>query len=151
MLCQRLKNQYVQNWGASLENSSKLEHYRKYKTYFCLEDYLNSIVNDNLRVQLCRFRTSSHMLENEMGRFASVARDCRICKLCSLNQIESEYHFLLCCPMYRCLRTKYFGNIHWPSLHKFVSIMSCKTKSHMLKLSMFIRDAFKMRQDALNI
>jgi len=85
MLCQRLKDQYVQNWGASLENLSKLEYYRKYKTYFCQEDYLNSIVNDNLRVQLCRFRTSSHMLDLEMGRFASVARDCRICKLCSLN------------------------------------------------------------------
>jgi len=61
MRCQRLKDQYVQNWGASLENSSKLEYYRKYKTYFCQEDYLNSIVNDNLRVQLYRFRTSSHI------------------------------------------------------------------------------------------
>jgi len=104
---------------------NSLEYFRKYKTYFCQEDFLNSIVNDNLRVQLCRFRTSSHMLEIEMGRFASVARDCRICKLCSLNQIESEYHFLLRCPMYRCLRTKYFGNIHWPSLQKCVSVMSC--------------------------
>ena len=90
------------------------------------------------------------MLDIKMGRFASVARDCRICKVCSLNQIESEYHFILCCPMYRCLRTKYFGNVHWPSLQKFVSIMFCKTKSHMLKLSMFIREVFKIRQDALN-
>jgi len=47
MLCQRLKDQYVQNWGVSLENSPKLEYYNKYKTYFCQEDYLNSIVNDN--------------------------------------------------------------------------------------------------------
>ena len=51
-LCQRLKDQYVQNWGASPENLSKLEYYRKYKSYFCQEDYLNGIVNDNLRVQL---------------------------------------------------------------------------------------------------
>jgi len=28
MLCQRLKDQYVQNWGDSLENSPKLEYYR---------------------------------------------------------------------------------------------------------------------------
>jgi len=110
VLCQRFKYLYVQNWGAPLENSSKSGYYRKYKTYFCQEAYLNSIVIDNLRVQLCRFRTSSHMLDIEMGLFASVARDCRICKLFSLNQIESEYHFLLCCPMYRCLRTKYVGN-----------------------------------------
>jgi len=132
MIFQRLKDQYVQNWGASLENSSILEYYRKYKTYFCQKDYLNGIVNDNLRVQLCRFRKSSHMFDIEMGRFASVARECRICKLCSSNQIESEYHFLFCCPMlYRCLRTKYFGNIYWPSLQKCVSIMSCKTKKNV--------------------
>jgi len=74
----------------------------------------NCFVNDNLRAQLCRFKTSSHMLDIEIGRFPSIARDCRTCKLCLLNQTESQYHFLLCCPMYRCLRTKYFGYIHWP-------------------------------------
>jgi len=91
------------------------------------------------------------MLDIEMGSFASVARDCRICKMRSLNQIESEYHFLLCCPMYRCLRTKYVGNIHWPSLQKM--LVSCPVKPKvtiMFKLSMFIIDSFKMHQNALN-
>jgi len=56
MLCQRLKDQYVENWGAFLENSSKWQYYRKYKTNFC-QDYLNifSIVNDNLHVYVSNY------------------------------------------------------------------------------------------------
>jgi len=80
------------------------------------------------------------MLHIEMGKFASVARYCRICKLCSLTQIKSEYHFFMMSYV-SLLKDKIFGNIHWPSLQKIVIIMSCKFKSHMFKLSMFIRDA----------
>ena len=36
------------------------------------------------------------MIDIEIGRFAGVARDCRLCKFCSLNQVESEYHFPFC-------------------------------------------------------
>jgi len=76
--------------------------------------------------------------------------DIVVCKLCSLNQIESKYHFPLCCSIYRCLKTKYFANLHWPSLQKCVRIMSCRTKRHMLKLYMCIRDALEVRLEEVN-
>ena len=45
------------------------------------------------------FKLSSHKLHIERGRYENVPRDERFCKFCNMSQIESEYHFLLVCPL----------------------------------------------------
>ena len=52
----------------------------------------------------------------------------RICKMCHMNVNESEFHFIMCCPKYRSVRLKCFGNIIWPTLEKFKSLMCTKRK-----------------------
>ena len=47
-----------------------------------------------------KFRLSSHDLAIERGRFENG----RLCRHCHLNMIESEYHFMLVCPLNRDLR-----------------------------------------------
>ena len=63
------------------------------------------------------------------------------------NVIESEFHFLLHCPKYREIRERYFKNILWPTLYKFNSLMSSKSKStvFVINIAKYIREALAIR------
>lgn len=49
MLNQRLKDQYIQIWRESVNNTSKLDYYFKFKTNFEFEKQLDVIKNNSLR------------------------------------------------------------------------------------------------------
>ena len=53
------------------------------------------------RRDFAKLRTSSHALEIEVGRYKDNPREERICKLCNLNCVENEAHFLTSCPYYK--------------------------------------------------
>ena len=95
---QRLKDIYQQKWFEKLSLSSKCDYYLLVKTHIYTEQYLSCVNIKKFRVSLSRFRCSSHDLLIETGRYSNISRDDRICKLCNLNSIENEYHFLLVCP-----------------------------------------------------
>ena len=96
-------------------------------------------------------RMSSHNLEIEAGRYLGIDRNQRTCKLCNFNVVESEYHFVMCCPKYADLRDKYLGRIPWPSFNKFVTVMSSTNRKRMYNLAKFINEAFKARNAALTL
>ena len=47
----------------------------------------------------------------QKGRHSGIAWDNRLCKCCSRNDIEDEYHFILVCPFYLDLRQKLIKKI----------------------------------------
>ena len=87
----------------------------------------------------------AHSLEIEVGRYSNVHRENRLCKY-YLNVVESEYHFSLTCPKYYDLRKKYIRNISWPSLSKFSYLLSSKKRTHIVNISKFINEAFRIRK-----
>ena len=146
---QRIRDHFVQEWNAEINNMPKLELYCKYKIVFERESYIDKINNEALRKTFSQFRLSSHKLEIETGRYSGIARENRICKCCSSNMIESEYHFLLTCPLYRQLRLKYLERASWPSLNLFQTYMSASSTKTLLKISKFIKEAFELRNYTL--
>ena len=78
------------------------------------------------KLALTRFRTSSHSLMTETGRYENTPREQRICQFCNMGKINDEYHFLLVCPNYRDLRRKFFKPYfcHRPTLMKFETLLS---------------------------
>ena len=76
--------------------------YKCFKSQFCIEHYFNCIAYEKHRIQLTRFRCSSHSLEIETARYNRnhIDRAERICKCCNMNMTEDEYHFLLICPLF---------------------------------------------------
>ena len=54
----------------------------------------------NLEYHYTKFRTSSHDLALEHGRYTNLHRNERICNNCNTGAIENEYHFLLICPKF---------------------------------------------------
>lgn len=129
---------------------AKLDYYFKYKHEFIFEEYIDKIVNDDLRKWFTCLRLCSHNLEIEFGRYNGIERENRLCKLCNQQSVESEYHFMLCCTRYKCLRTKYLGNISWPCVQKFNTIMSSKNKMELLKISKYIKESMLLRKNTLD-
>ncbi len=74
------------------------------------QNYLQAIINVQLRQSLSRFKCSNHRLEVECGRHAkpeSVPRRDRVRRLCPLGAVEDEDHSLLVCPAHHDIRRKF--------------------------------------------
>ena len=149
---QRIYDSYSQSWYAEINNSNRLITYARYKHEFAFESYLDFISEEKYKIVLTRFRLSSHELHIERGRYENVPRDERICKCCNMSQIESEYHFLLVCPLYTELRRKFFKPYfcHWPNLNKFDQLMLSNSKQVTLSIAKFIFSAQELRKSVLN-
>ena len=109
------------------------------------------VKDKKFRVALTRFRTSSHELFIEKGRYTNLPRHERICNNCSSSQIENEYHFLLTCPHYTDLRKKYIKHYYytWPTRQKFINLLLSKSKQVERNLSKYLYFANLIRNDHL--
>lgn len=144
---QRIIDTYQQSWYSEINNSSRLHSYCIFKHNFELEKYLTLNLDQKYKIALTRFRTSSHSLFIESGRYQNLQREQRVCQSCNMNKVEDEFHFLLVCPHYRDLRQKNFKPYfcHWPTLRKFETLLSMTSVTSLRNLSKFIYFADKKR------
>jgi len=75
---------------------------------------------------------SSHQLQIEKGRYNNTLRSERLCLYCNLHEVEDEFHFVLICPKYYQIRTKFVRNYYWsrPSVYKLVQLLSIQNRKH---------------------
>ena len=64
-----------------------------------------------------------------------------LCKLCNMQAVESEFHFLLACPAYRQFRQQHIGYSSWATIEKFTGLMTVSSKRRLLNIFYFIRMA----------
>ena len=145
----RLNDSYIQTWNSQLENSSRARTYTLFSN-FGFKPYLDSINISKFRTALTRFRVSSHRLAVETGRWHKpqpIEINERKCLLC--NSLEDEFHFIFECPLYSDLRQKYIKKYYWkkPCIPKFIDLLQNNSITTVRKLSMFIYDSFKKRND----
>ena len=79
------------------ENQGKLRTFKKFKTNLNFQEYLNDISNIKHRQAVTKLRISSHRLPVESGRYNNNPFDKRTCKLCNLNEVGNEQHYLMQC------------------------------------------------------
>ena len=79
------------------ENQGKLKTFKKFETNLNFEEYLNEISNIKHRQAVTKLRISSHRLSVESGRYNNIPFDERTCKLCNLNEVGNEQHYLMQC------------------------------------------------------
>ena len=91
-----LEEQFICKWHTDMDASSKCDHYRKFKTIFEPEKYLQ-LVPPKIYKMILKFRTCNHKLPIEMGRYANIDRHLRICQHCNINRLGDEYHYLFQC------------------------------------------------------
>lgn len=133
-------------WAKDLENQAKLRTYRLFKTEFCVEKYVKMNLPRGLRSVLAQLRSGTLPLKIETGHFHNIKVENRLCEFCNNNVIESEYHFVFCCPLYRELRNVYIGDI----AQKVETESECwktlfSSFKHIRNLALFVSNALSKR------
>ena len=72
--------------------------------------YMN-MPNTRIRTLLARFRSGSHDLRVEQGRWNATPHDERLCECCRLNKVEDEMHFIFDCELYYEIRGQFFAQL----------------------------------------
>ena len=75
----RLTDCMKQNWHSDINESSRCDSYKEFKTLPSVERYLSMDMRFYLRKAFARFRTSSHKLSIEIGRHHNITRADQIC------------------------------------------------------------------------
>ena len=142
---QRIIDIYQQTWYSAINNSLRLKTYCLFKHNFSFEPYLDKIREKKYRIALTKFRTSSHDLFIETGRHINVPRIDRKCVQCRSGMIENEFHHLLICTKYKDLRERYLKKYYftWPTIQKFVNLLSIKSGIVLINMSKFLYHANK--------
>ena len=106
------------------------------------------------RKVLSKFRCSDHTLSIEVGRHKGLEVEQRLCKMCQLNLVEDEFHFLAICPAYDNIRAGLLlaANAELLDPYKqFSKIMSSENIAVISRLAEFIIDANKLRDSLPNV
>jgi hypothetical protein len=92
--------------------------------------------------------TSSHKLSIETGRFCNTGKKERLCTHCKMD-IADEYHFVLACPLYSDLRSKFIKPYYYkkPSVFKLIQLFNADILKAMYNLGKYLSLATKLRHD----
>jgi hypothetical protein len=115
---------------------------------FGFKSYLSMVNIEKFRKSLSRFRTSSHRLKVETGRWhkpEAIPYNERKCNICL--KLEDEFHVLLECPQYNVLRKQLIDKYYWKktNIPKFIELLTSQNENGIRKLSMFIFKMFELR------
>ena len=74
-------------WSNTISSFSKLNTYVSFKSKFCMEGYLDTILNKTHRIWYTNIRISNHRFAVETGRFSKIPRDERLRLFCKKNKL----------------------------------------------------------------
>ena len=96
----KLMDNYNAVWLNEIKTKSKLENMVKMKKAYETATFLKMDLDKCKRSLVAQLRNGILPLEIETSRYQGIVRgDCK-CKICNLDEIESELHFLFRCPLY---------------------------------------------------
>lgn len=159
----KLCKQFLNFWtGKQMQyrNSTegKLDTYFKLKDCFKREKYLD-LKEFNDRQIISKIRLSAHSLKIETGRYGlcRLDRADRTCDLCDGNNVESEVHFSMECPMFSIIRSTLFEKItnnnnnftNLSAWSKFVWLCSNENLTILKPLSSFLNTAMNIRKEKI--
>ena len=128
-----------------------MQMYIGFKSSLYPEKYLSLSINFKFRQILACFRTSCLPLGVEEGRCTGVMYNERYCRVCNVQKVEDEYHFLLECSVYRDLRCMYLPDylFRQPNPCTFHRMLRLTDEASIRKLSIFLYKAFEKRKEIL--
>ena len=122
------------------------------KTNFEPSPYLHRMSNSSHRKMSSSLRLCFHQLCIVTGRSRNIDRSNRKCKLCDLDEIEDECHFLLICPYYKTLRGQFVSKYFYtrPSMFKLISLLNSKKLQTLNKTDIHCEKAIEKRKLIMN-
>ena len=153
---QTLIENFKTDWGKNLRDIQRnpiLRTYNTFKQRYVTEPYLYLVKNIKYRVALSRFRSSSHTLEIERGRYVKpiIPVQERLCRVCLV--LEDERHLLFHCVLYDGERRQLLSKIEARyngclslDIHQMWSFLLSNEDCQCLTwLGKYLYDAFEIR------
>ena len=129
----------------------KMRTYNLLKQSWKIEDYLLKGGNVSDRIALTKLRLSDHTLIIEKGRHQNINAPDRKCPFCP-EQVEDEFHFLVKCPTYNCLRKNLLDDVEvlcigfsYPQDENFLMWLLLNNPIISDSTGKFIRSAMELR------
>lgn len=96
--------------GVHGTGQNKLRTYRQFKQQPCCEPYVKTIMSRKCRSAMAKIRSGTAPIRLETGRYERpvLPPQDRICRLCDVQECESEEHFLIRCSQYDDIRNEWF-------------------------------------------
>lgn len=128
------------DWMMNSDPDSRKETtYYSFKVHHRFEPYIFEAKNFHLRKILAKFRTGSHWLQVQTGRYHGIAYEQRSCSRCS-NLVEDEMHAIFSCPDYDHVRVKF------PDLfQRESSLQAFFTRNPVHRIALFLTDCRALR------
>lgn len=149
---QRLQDAFLQNLDSLLEQSSKCILYRNIVSENrCIQFYLHKALPDRFKIILAKYRMSSHQLSVEVGRYNNIERNERKCRLCTADDVEDEYHFILVCPRFSDLRKIYIHRYYYrrPSVYKLIELFQSHSLKCLCNLAKYLLQSTQVRNQLI--
>ena len=124
-------------------SSTRFSIYRQFKHCFEREYYVDVIWINSYRNALAQFRMGVSQINTHKYRYSKLPEEIN-CPFCE-NTHESEIHFLLHCPVYRNVRTRYLVNYN-----RNISDQEHKTQESILGMAKFLFFALQLRLKKMN-
>ena len=161
---EHLKRTFINHWEVELRKQPKMDFYSGVKQEFGEEQYLN-LPKRSHRVNIAKFRSSSHDLRVELGRYTKetgsnykLSKACHFCSDINLLEglaelpfseepiLETEEHALTECPQYHGLRSNLSENLKCLVLLKeYGAIM---LSHHLPEFGKFLTDCHRLRNSS---
>ena len=133
---------------------TKLRTYKLFKTSFKKENYLSLPLDKQSLFSFPRFRVSNHKLEIDLGRYKNIPPEERYRRLCNLNQVEDEFHFIMSCSVYSEHRQQLFQQVKdfvpsfdiLPLSEKFIFLMGADDPEVLTPFIRFVKKCSDVRK-----
>jgi hypothetical protein len=146
-LRQRLYDYHLHDLNCTMLGSERYAVYNSFRQLNSTPHYLHVVDNSYLRKWLTRIRLGVSNIKPHQLRFSKTAEnfDCPFCK----DSIESEFHFILTCPMYDELRRTYIAEKYhrFPNFFTLAALLQDSQNCH--GLAIYLAKAFDKRSKCL--
>ena len=103
----RLNDQFVQEWQSAISSSSRFSTRQELAGAFRLPEYINIIINPDIRLMYTRLRTDLNVLST----CRASKKQSQMCPLCN-TEPKTVSHFILRCPYFSAERNKFYDCIN---------------------------------------
>ena len=149
----KLFDTMYEHWAENVAFKPKLRYYIQHKQNIETEQYIKKSISRSKRSLLAQLRTGILPLHIETGRYYRTLLENRICRVCKMNNIEDEVHFLCSCTIYNAQREKLYQKIsikipnvdNLSPLEQFISIMNFD--SHIV--ATYVEEIWNIRKSLL--
>ena len=145
-LKQRLLDNFIQDWHATIRDEDRYFPYRHVKSTFESEQYFSVLEIYCFRVGLSQLRLGVLPVNNNLRLYSVFGRN-RNCVLCE-NVVEDEEYFLFTCPLYADIRVKLLNDASQnATIASLLNVLAWKNKTNLLRLAKFVFSARRRREE----